>query len=77
MEYACGAERQLLLGLRHLAVAGYRSEEGEHERARRQLAHARRRLAPLLGERADVDAASLLALVARQVEPGRGSAPRA
>jgi hypothetical protein len=31
-------------GLRHLAAAGYRLEQGDVERARRQLARARRRL---------------------------------
>jgi hypothetical protein len=36
---------ELLHGLHHLAAAGYRLQTGEPERARRQLAHARRRLA--------------------------------
>jgi hypothetical protein len=31
-------------GLCHLAAAGFRAQRGELERARRQLAHARRRL---------------------------------
>jgi hypothetical protein len=31
-------------GLRHLAAAGYRLQEGDPERGRRQLAYARRRL---------------------------------
>jgi hypothetical protein len=31
-------------GLHHLAAAGYKLQEGDLERARRQLAHARRRL---------------------------------
>jgi hypothetical protein len=38
-------EGELLHGLHHLAAAGYRAQTGELERARRQLAHARRRLA--------------------------------
>ena len=33
-------------GLHHLAAAGYRAQLGDFERARRQLKHARRRLAP-------------------------------
>jgi hypothetical protein len=37
---------ELLHGLHHLAAAGYRLQSGEPERARRQLAHAQRRLAP-------------------------------
>jgi hypothetical protein len=36
---------ELLHGLHHLAAAGYRAQTGEQGRARRQLAHARRRLA--------------------------------
>jgi hypothetical protein len=35
----------LLRGLYHLAAAGYRAQAGELLRARRQLEHARRRLA--------------------------------
>jgi hypothetical protein len=37
---------ELLHGLHHLAAAGYRAQLGDFERARRQLGHARRRLAP-------------------------------
>jgi hypothetical protein len=53
-------EDELLAGLRHLAAAGYRSQIGETERARRQLAHARRRLAPFLPEYCGVDLAALI-----------------
>jgi hypothetical protein len=38
----------LLRGLYHLAAAGYRAQRGELVRARRQLEHARRRLASAL-----------------------------
>jgi hypothetical protein len=37
---------ELLHGLHHLAAAGYRAQLGDFHRARRQLGHARRRLAP-------------------------------
>jgi hypothetical protein len=53
-------EDELLAGLRHLAAAGYRSQTGEPERARRQLAHARRRLAPFLPEYRGLDLAALV-----------------
>ena len=49
------AERPLLLGLRHLSTAGYRVQQGDRARARRQLAHARRRLSPFPDTRALVD----------------------
>ena len=38
-------EGEVFRGLHHLAAAGYRHQTGEAERAARQLAHARRRLA--------------------------------
>jgi hypothetical protein len=38
-------EDELLRGLYHLAAAGYRAQTGDVLRARRQLEHARRRLA--------------------------------
>jgi hypothetical protein len=53
-------EDELVAGLRHLAAAGWRARNGEPERARRQLAHARRRLAPFLPEARQVEVASLL-----------------
>jgi hypothetical protein len=53
-------EEELVAGLRHLAAAGWRVQNGEPERARRQLSHARRRLAPYLPESRDVEVARLL-----------------
>ena len=53
-------EDELVAGLRHLAAAGRRAQNGEPERARRQLAHARRRLAPFLPEWREVEVARLL-----------------
>lgn len=41
---ADGDEREPVRGLLHLAAAGYRRRQGDEVRARRQLAHARRRL---------------------------------
>jgi hypothetical protein len=40
-----GGDDELLHGLHHLAAAGHRAQIGDFERARRQLAFARRRLA--------------------------------
>jgi hypothetical protein len=59
---ASTAERPLLLGLRHLSIAGYRLQEGDSARALRQLAHARRRLSPF------PDREALIDLVAAEVE---------
>lgn len=71
------SDPELLHGLRHLAAAGYKAHEGDALRARRQLAHARRRLAPYLPEREQVDIAALLARVEADVadvpEPSRDS----
>lgn len=53
-------EDELVAGLRHLAAAGWRLQNREPERARRQLEHARRRLAPFLPERRGVEVAQLL-----------------
>jgi predicted metal-dependent hydrolase len=39
-------ERELVRGLVHLAAAGYKRKRGDGRGAERQLAHARRRLAP-------------------------------
>jgi hypothetical protein len=47
---AVGADRELALGLRHLAAAGYKRLQGDERGAGRQLAHARRRLSPFLPE---------------------------
>jgi hypothetical protein len=54
--------RPLLLGLRHLSTAGYKLQEGDPVRARRQLAHARRRLS------AFPETDPLVTLVASEVE---------
>jgi hypothetical protein len=43
--FRLGGDEELLHGLHHLAAAGYRAQIGDLERARRQLASARRRLA--------------------------------
>lgn len=59
---ASAGERPLLLGLRHLSAAGYKGQGGDTARARRQLAHARRRLA------AFPDTVPLVELVAAEVE---------
>jgi hypothetical protein len=53
-------DEELVAGLRHIAAAGWRLQKGEPERARRQLASARRRLAPFLPESREVELASLL-----------------
>lgn len=68
LQYASGEQRELVLGLRHLAAAGYRTGHGDLARARRQLARAQRRLAPFVGEDVGIDVASLLVLVSREVE---------
>jgi hypothetical protein len=47
--WAAPDERELVRGLVHLAAAGERRRRGEPDRAERQLAHARRRLAPFAG----------------------------
>ena len=39
-----GGDEELVRGLHHLAAAGWRHQEGDDVRARRQLEHARRRL---------------------------------
>jgi hypothetical protein len=62
-------DEELVAGLRHLAAAGWRVQNGEPARARRQLAHARRRLAPFLPESREVEVANLLDAI---VESSRG-----
>jgi hypothetical protein len=42
--FGLGGDDDLVRGLHHLAAAGWRHQEGDEERARRQLAHARGRL---------------------------------
>jgi hypothetical protein len=59
---------ELVRGLHHLAAAGYKSQTGVPERARRQLEHARRRLTPFLRGRHDVDVRGLLASVEADVD---------
>jgi hypothetical protein len=56
-------DEELVAGLRHLAAAGWRLQNGEPNRARRQLVHARRRLAPFLPESREVELASLLGAI--------------
>src|SRR3954447_16796737 len=48
-------EDEFVSGVRHLAAAGWRAQNGEPERARRQLAHAQRRLGPFLPEWREVE----------------------
>ena len=59
---------QLVRGLLHLVAAGYRAQDGDRERAGRQLEHARRRLGPYLPEQEEVDLDALIELVRREVE---------
>jgi hypothetical protein len=56
-------EDELVAGLRHLAAAGWRAQNGEPERARRQLAHAQRRLGPFLPKWREVEVARVLAAI--------------
>ena len=56
-----GDEGGLVRGLHHLAAAGYKHQDGDDRGARRQLDHARRRLA------AHSDTADLIALVEQDV----------
>ena len=61
LEEASGlGEDELVAGLRHLAAAGWRTQNGEAERGRRQLAYARKRLAPFVPEHREVEVALLL-----------------
>ena len=59
-------ETELVRGLHHLAAAGYRRAEGDRLRAGRQLAHARRRLAPFLPKHRGLDLRALLESVERR-----------
>ena len=58
------ADRELARGLVHLAAAGYRGDDAS--RRARQLAHARRRLAPFLPAARRLDLTALLVLVEEQ-----------
>jgi hypothetical protein len=69
---AAGDDEELVRGLNHLAAAGYRTQNGDAARARRQLEHARRRLQPYLRTATDVDLAGLLRSVEQIVESPRG-----
>jgi hypothetical protein len=61
-------EDELVAGLRHLAASGWRLQNGEPERARRQLAYARRRLGPFLPEACEVEVARLLDAVVESAD---------
>jgi hypothetical protein len=67
-------ERDLVRGLYHLAAGGYKARSGDRTRALRQLVHARRRLAPFLPARSEVDLAALLAAVEREIAQPRAGA---
>jgi hypothetical protein len=55
--------RELARGLVHLAAAGQKRIADDRRGAERQLAHARRRLAPYLPESHRLDLAALLATI--------------
>jgi hypothetical protein len=55
--------RELARGLVHLAAAGQKRVAGDRRSAERQLAHARRRLAPYLPESHRLDLVALLATI--------------
>jgi hypothetical protein len=57
-----GTDAEYVRGLHHLAAAGYKHVHGNPGSARRQLAHARRRLS------AFPEAAKLIALVESQID---------
>ena len=60
------AEQELARGLFHLAVAGFKGIAGDPRGKERQLAHARRRLAPFgpRHDELDLELAELLAAIA-------------
>jgi hypothetical protein len=58
-----GGDRELALGLSHLAACGYKRATGDERGAQRQLAHARRRLTPFRPEARRLDLDGLIALV--------------
>ena len=68
-ELVGAGERELLRGLYHLAAAGYKGQAGDCTRGRRQLAHARRRLAAYPASHRDLDLAPLLERVERDLGP--------
>ena len=61
-----GDEEERVRGLHHLAAAGYKAQTGHPASARRQLRHARRRLAGSAG------VAPLVELVERDIESAGG-----
>jgi hypothetical protein len=65
-------EDAFVAALRHLAAAGYRAQNGERARARRQLEHGRRRLAPFLPKTREIALEPLLDAVALVVESADG-----
>ena len=65
-------EDELVAALRHLAAAGYKAQVGEKARARRQLAHARRRLTQFLPSARELDLELLLKSVQEAVESADG-----
>jgi hypothetical protein len=65
-------EDRLVVALRHLAAAGYRAQTGDGARARRQLVHARRRLAPFLPRAREIELALLVDAVRVVVESADG-----
>ena len=59
--HTAGRDAEYVRGLHHLAAAGYKHVQGNSDSARRQLAHARRRLS------AFPETAELIALVESQI----------
>jgi hypothetical protein len=55
-----GDDRELARGLVHAAAAGHKRLRGDERGRARQLAHARRRLAPFLPQRGGIDLEELL-----------------
>jgi predicted metal-dependent hydrolase len=65
-------EKERVRGLLHLAAAGCRLNRGDELRARRQLAHARRRLGAAPAPVEGVELAGLLEAVERALPPAQG-----
>ncbi len=60
-------DRELSLGLAHLAAAGHKRLLGDERGAGRQLGHARRRLGPFLPAARGLDLEGLVGAVERRV----------
>ena len=60
-------ERELARGLVHLGAAGHKWAQGDERGAERQLAHARRRLAPFAPSARRLDLDALMAAVEERV----------